>query len=138
MSELVRVSFSIEQPLYERLEQLVQDSGYSNRSEYIRDLVRNRLVERQWAHDAEVVGTITLIYDHESRQLSRKLTHLQHHHHRQVMATTHVHLNERLCAEMILVRGHAGEIRELADALGQQKGVFHASLSISSTGEDLA
>lgn len=138
MSDLVRLSLAIEKPLYDRLEELVHQSGYANRSEFVRDLIRNRLVEREWEADHEVVGTITLVYDHETRELNRKLTHVQHHHHDVVLATTHVHLNERLCAEMILVRGRAGTARHLADELGQQKGVLHASLSLSSTGADLA
>lgn len=138
MSDLVRLSFSIERPLYEQLEELVHKTGYSNRSEFVRDLIRHRLVEREWAQDEEVVGTVTLVYDHETRELSKKLTHVQHHHHDAVLATTHVHLDERLCAEMILVKGKAGAIRRLADELGQQKGVLHASLSLSSTGEELA
>ncbi len=137
MSDLVRLSVSIEKLLFKRLERLVRNSGYSNRSEFIRDLVRRELVEQQWEHNDEVVGTITLIYDHEVRQLSGKLTHLQHHHHDAVLATTHVHLDERLCAEMVLIRGQARTIRQLADQLGRQKGVLHATLSISSTGAEL-
>jgi CopG family transcriptional regulator, nickel-responsive regulator len=138
MSNLVRLSLSIDEPLYQRLEQMVAESGYANRSEFFRDLIRSRLVEREWERDTEAVGTVTLLYDHAAHDLSSKLTHLQHHHHKAVLATTHVHLDERLCIEMILVRGHAREIRRLADELGQQKGVLHANLAISSTGLDLA
>jgi CopG family nickel-responsive transcriptional regulator len=137
MSDLVRLSVSIEKSLFERLERLVRETGISNRSEFVRNLVRRELVERQWAQNDEVVGAITLVYDHEVRELSGKLTHLQHHHHRAVLATTHVHLDERICVEMILVRGRAGDIRELSDRLGLQKGVFHSSLSLSSTGASL-
>ena len=137
MSDLVRLSLSIEKPLFERLEQLVRDSGYSNRSEFMRDLVRRELVGRQWERDDEVVGTITLLYDHGVRELSKKLTHLQHHRHEAVLAATHVHLDRRLCAEMILVRGRAGAVQELADQLGQQKGVYHTALALGSTGADL-
>jgi len=138
MSNLVRLSLSIEKPLFARLEKLVRQCAYSNRSEFVRDLIRHRLVEQQWERDDEVVGSITLVYDHEVRQLSKKLTHLQHHHHEAVLATTHVHLDERLCAEMILMRGSAKAIRRLADQLRQQKGVLHATLSLGSTGSDLA
>ena len=138
MSDLVRLSLSIERPLFERFEKLVRDRGYSNRSEFMRDLIREELIERQWQDNDEVAGTITLVYDHAVRQLSKKLTHVQHHHHSAVLATTHVHLSERLCIEMILVKGTAAAIRHIADQLGKQKGVFHASLSVSSTGADLA
>lgn len=137
MSDLVRLSLSLEKPLFERLERLVQRSGYTNRSEFVRDMIRERLVEGEWAADQEVLGTITLLYDHHRRQLSEKLTHLQHHHHHVVLVTTHVHLSHDLCAEVILVRAKASEIRELADTLRQQKGVLHTDLSMSSTGKTL-
>jgi CopG family nickel-responsive transcriptional regulator len=132
MSELVRSSFAMEKDLTERMEALVRESRYSNRSEFIRDLVREKLVEAVWKKNEEVLGTITLIYDHEKRELSQKLVHLQHHHHKgAVLAATHVHLDEHLCAEMIMVRGRAADIRGLADLMRSQKGVLHAALSMS-------
>jgi CopG family nickel-responsive transcriptional regulator len=100
-------------------------------------MLRERLVEEEWKGDEEVVGTITLVYDHETRELSKKLTRLQHHHHNVVLASTHVHLDEHMCAEMILTKGPASEIEEMASLLRQQKGVLHASLSLSSTGKEL-
>mgnify|MGYP005839495053 CR=1 FL=1 len=138
MSTLARVSLSIEQPLLDKLERLVKRSGYSNRSEYVRDMIRDRLVEAEWGDDHDVVGTVTLIYDHHAHGLSDRLTHLQHHHHNEVLAATHVHLDEHLCAEMILLRGRAKHLRALADQIRQQKGVLHAELSMSSTGKQLA
>ena len=123
MSELVRLSISLEKPLLARLERLVKKSGYANRSEFVRDMIRERLVEQQWSdRRQEVVGTITLVYDHHARQLSDKLIEIQHEHHDQVMATTHVHLTHKLCAEMIMVKGSAARIRELCDRLRQQAG----------------
>ena len=138
MTELSRFSISIEQGLLERLEGLVKKRRYANRSEFVRDLLRERLVEEEWTDNQEVVGTITLVYDHESRELSKKLTHLQHHHHEIVLASTHVHLDHHMCAEMILTQGSASDIEEMANLLRQQKGVLHASLSLSSTGKELA
>jgi CopG family nickel-responsive transcriptional regulator len=137
MSDLVRLSFSIEKPLYEQLERLVKRSGYTNRSEFVRDMIRGQLVEGQWAEDREVLATVTLVYDHHSRRLSEKLTDLQHQFHRAVLVTTHVHLSKHLCAEVILVQGKASDARQLADLLRQQKGVLHAELSMSSTGVGL-
>jgi CopG family nickel-responsive transcriptional regulator len=128
---------SIEKPLLQRLEAMVTKSKYANRSEFIRDMLRERLVEEEWKGNEEVVGTITLVYDHETRELSKKLTHLQHHHHDVVLASTHVHLDEHMCAEMVLTKGPASEIEEMASLLRQQKGVLHASLSLSSTGKEL-
>lgn len=138
MSELERVSFSLEKPLMAKLERLVRDSRYTNRSEFIRDLIRAKLVEGEWERDEEAIGTVTLLYDHHVRGLSDRLTHLQHHHHSNVLAATHVHLTHDLCAEVIMIRGRAHLIREMANAMGREKGVLHASLSLSSTGKRLA
>jgi len=128
---------SIEKPLLDRLERMVKKSRYANRSEFIRDMLRDRFVEEEWQGNEEVVGTVTLVYDHHTRELSKKLTALQHHRHHLVLATTHVHLDHEMCAEMILMKGKANDIREMADLLRQQKGVVHAALSISSTGKNL-
>lgn len=137
MSDLERLSFSIERSLLDKMEGLLEESKYENRSEFIRDLIRSRLVETEWETDDEALGTVTLIYDHHVRQLGDKLTDIQHEHHHEVLATTHVHLDHHLCAEMIMIKGRAKMIRELCDQMGQQKGVLHASLSMSSTGKKL-
>ncbi len=137
MSNLARLSFSIEEDLMKKMSRLMKRGRIKNRSEFIRDLIRSRLVELEWEKDAEAIGTITLVYDHETRRLSDKLTQLQHKHHNAVLATTHVHLDHHLCAEMIMVKGRARLIQDLSEALGQQKGVLHASLSMSSTGKQL-
>jgi len=138
MADLERLTFTIERPLYRRMQQLMQKTRCRNRSEFIRDLLRARLVEEHWEADEEALGTITLLYNHEKRDLSRKLTDVQHHHHDEVLATTHVHLDRHTCAEMIMVRGRAKVIEDLAQALGQEKGVLHASVAIGSTGRRLA
>lgn len=138
MSDLIRLSISLEKPLLDRLERLVRQSKYANRSEFIRDLIRARLVEQEWQKNQEALGTVTLIYDHHKRRLGEKLTRLQHQHHHAVLAATHIHLTEDLCAEMVMVKGSAARIKELADLLRQQKGVLHAELSMSSTGKNLA
>ena len=138
MTELTRLSFSIEKPLLEQLEKLRKLSKYANRSEFIRDMIRQQLVGRQWQDDRETLGTVTLLYNHHLHKLSEKLTDLQHDHHQSILVSTHVHLDKHLCAEVLLVKGRASRIRKLADLLRQQKGVLHAALSISSTGKTLA
>ena len=137
MTELVRLSFSIEKPLLEQLEKLRKLSKYANRSEFIRDMIRQQLVGRQWQDDRQTLGTITLLYNHHLHKLSEKLTDLQHDHHQSILVSTHVHLDKHLCAEVLLVKGRASRIRKLADLLRQQKGVLHGALSISSTGKSL-
>lgn len=138
MPGVARLSFSIEAPLLKRLEQLVRDGHYANRSEFIRDMIRDRLVEKEWDRNEEAVGTITLVYHHHARGLTDRLTHVQHEHHNVILASTHIHLDKHTCAETVIVRGRAGQIKGLADALRQLKGVLHASLSLSSTGKHLA
>lgn len=138
MPQLVRLSISLDRPLAHRLERLVRQSRYSNRSEFVRDLIRRRLVESEWTEgNQEVVGTITLVYDHHARQLVDKLMDIQHDHHDEILATTHVHVSHDRCAEMLMVRGAAPNVRALADQLRKQKGVLHAELSMSSTGKSL-
>ena len=138
MSDVERLSISIEKPLLARLERMVKESRYTNRSEFIRDLIRGRLVEREWERDEEALGTITVIYNHHVRGLSERLTDLQHDYHGAILATTHVNLDHDRCSEMIMVRGKAKFIRVLADRIAGEKGVLHSALAISSTGMRLA
>ena len=137
MSDLVRLSFTIDRRLLEHLERLLSETGYGNRSEFIRDLVRNRLVEREWELDQEVVGTLTIIYDHHQRGLTEKLTSLQHHWEGTILATTHVHLDEHTCVEAILIRGQASQIEELGHTIRHLKGVLKGDLSLASLGKSL-
>lgn len=131
MSELIRMSVSIEQPLFRELENLVARNSYANRSEFVRDMIRDHLARERWDGDSqEVIATIQLVYDHHQRELSEKLTETQHQAHHLVLTSTHVHLDRKLCAEMIMVKGPAGQVRELANNLRQRKGVLHAGLVI--------
>jgi len=135
--KLVRLSMSLEESLYDKLESLVKSRNCKNRSEFIRDMVRDRLVEDEWGERSEVVGTITLVYDHHRHETGEKLTELQHHKRHNILAATHIHLSDDICAEMIMLRGSPQDIRALADAMRSQKGVLHANLTMSSTGVDL-
>jgi CopG family nickel-responsive transcriptional regulator len=138
MSDLLRISMSLEKSLLDRLERLVKAGGYNNRSEYIRDMIRERLVEQEW-HESrqDVLATVTVVYDHHTRELTNKLIEIQHDHHANILATTHVHLSHHLCAEMTMVKGSANEVRELTNRLRRQRGVLHAALSMTSTGKAL-
>jgi len=137
MSDLVRFTVSIEKPLFEKLEKEVADHNYRNRSEFIRDLIRNHVVEREWRTGKVLLGTISLLYDHHTRGLTQRLTEEQHHFRGTVLATTHVHLDHHLCAEMIMVRGKGKDIQALADRLQREKGVLHARLAAGTTGKAL-
>ncbi|MBD3165102.1 nickel-responsive transcriptional regulator NikR [bacterium] len=136
MGDLIRMSITMEKHLYEHMQNLLQLHGYENRSEFIRDMLRSRLVELEWERDRTVIGTITMVYDHDQRELNRKLMELQHQMHDNILATTHVHLDHNRCVEAVMIRGGAGTIQRLANQLRQQKGVLHVSLSMSTLGAE--
>ena len=138
MSELSRIGVAIDSALLARFDQLIARRRYTNRSEAFRDLIRDQLVETTWeSPDNEVVGTITMVYDHHVRMLSDKLIDLQHDHYHLVLSTLHVHLDHHNCLEVLVVRGKAGRIRQLSDALLSTKGVKHGRLTITASGRDL-
>lgn len=138
MGELVRFGISIDQQLLEHFDRLIEQKGYVNRSEAIRDLVRSALVEDKWeAGDEETVGTVTLVYNHHVRDLSDKLTEQQHLHYNEIISALHVHLDAHNCLEVLVVRGKAREVKKIADELLGVKGVKHGKLVMTTTGEEL-
>jgi CopG family nickel-responsive transcriptional regulator len=138
MTDLARFGISIDQQLLEKFDELIARKGYVNRSEAIRDLIRNDLVEDSWqTGDDETVGTVTLVYDHHTRDLSDKLTEHQHSHHDAIVSALHVHLDAHHCLEVVVVRGAADNVKRLADELIGTKGVKHGKLVTTTTGEGL-
>ena len=139
MSAIVRFGISAEDRLLRRFDALIFDKGYVNRSEAIRDLIRNALVEDQWSRgDEEMVGTVTLVYNHHTRDLADKLAEQQHSHHDAIISVLHVHLDAHHCLEVVVLRGKARDVKRLADELIGTKGVKHGKLVTSTTGEGLA
>jgi CopG family transcriptional regulator, nickel-responsive regulator len=134
MSTLIRTGISLEQDLLERFDQVVKQKGYGSRSEAIRDLVRDHFVEEDVASNKVVVATITLIYDHHQPKLSEQLVSAQHDYKGQVLATTHVHLDHHNCLEVIILKGHGGEVKKFADKLLSLKGVKHGKTVITNPG----
>jgi CopG family nickel-responsive transcriptional regulator len=133
MSDLSRIGVAIESDLLAEFDALIARRGYASRSEAFRDLIRDALVqETAIAGNARVVGAVTLVYAHEVRMLSEKLTSLQHSFQRAVLSTLHVHLDHDNCLEVVVVRGKASEVRRIADALISMKGVRHGRLTITS------
>jgi CopG family transcriptional regulator, nickel-responsive regulator len=138
MGDLSRIGVAIDADLLEKFDHLIESRGYTNRSEAFRDLIRDELVEQSWQRpDSQVVGTVTLVYDHHVRLLNEKLTDLQHAHFHQILSTLHVHLDHDNCLEVLVVRGKAGQVKKIADALISTKGVKHGRLTITSTGAEL-
>jgi len=140
MTDLARFGVSIDQRLLERFDQLIAAKGYVNRSEAIRDLIRNTLVEEQISRDqtTATVGTVTLVYDHHTRDLADKLTEHQHSHHDAIISALHVHLDAHHCLEVVVVRGTAAEVKRLADELIGTKGVKHGKLVLTTAAPELA
>ena len=132
--DLERVSLAIEKTLLRRFDRLLDKRGLGNRSEAIRDLIRRRLVEEEaLAGRGEAVASLTLVYDHEQRELSDRLIASGHHHKARVLSSMHVHLDDRMCLEVIALRGTPAELRHFADHLIGLKGVKHGQLVMSST-----
>jgi CopG family transcriptional regulator, nickel-responsive regulator len=134
MAELVRIGVSLDGDLLERFDALLEDRGVANRSEAFRDLIRDCLVEAELGEDVEVVGSLTIIFDHRKRELSKGLTSVQHAHGHHVVSSLHVHVDETHCLEVIVLKGHLGEVKRLADQMLRTKGVLHGKLVVTSVG----
>ena len=133
MAELSRVSISLEDALLEAFDQHIAGKGYATRSEAIRDLIRDCLVREQAKNQqGEQVAVVTLVYDHHARELAAKLIDKQHHHHDLVVSTLHVHLGERHCLEVSVLRGPVHKVRHLGVELLATKGVLHGDITFTS------
>jgi CopG family nickel-responsive transcriptional regulator len=134
---LKRFSISLEEKLLNIFDEHIKARSYSNRSEAIRDLIRKTFVKEEWESDKQVMGVISLVYDHHQHKLQEKVTIAQHDYHHQIVSTTHVHMDHDNCLEVIVVKGKAKEVQDLADRLSALKGVRDANLAMSSTGRAL-
>ena len=137
MSGIVRFGVSLEKELLEKFDTLIKEKSYPNRSEAIRDLIREYLVKREWVKGKEVAGAITLVFNHHRRDLLDKLTDIQHHFHHLIISSQHVHLDHDNCLEIIVVKGKPEEARKLSNVLRATKGVKYGALSIATTGKEL-
>jgi len=139
MSEITRFGISIDNGLLKKFDRLIAQKGYTNRSEAIRDLIRDSLVQAEWQEGSrETLGTITIVYNHQTRELSDVLNHLQHRYHKSIISTTHVHVDEHNCLEVLIVRGKGEQIKKISDRLIGTKGVKHGKLSLTTTGKELS
>lgn len=137
-SALSRIGVAIDADLLEKFDRLLRRRGYANRSEAFRDLIRAELVEQAAeSPEAQVVGTVTLVYDHHVRLLNEKLVDFQHEHFSEILSSLHVHLDADHCLEVLVLRGRAAEVRHIADALIATKGVRHGRLTITTAGAAL-
>ena len=132
-SGLKRFGVSMEDELLRRFDLLCSRKGYASRSEAIRDMVRDDLIEEEkQLAKSNVVGTLTLVYDHHQRELEEKLTDYQHQFLDAIVSALHVHLDVHLCLEVLILRGRAGKVRRIANRLIATKGVKHGKLVLTS------
>lgn len=135
MPELVRFGVSLEKDLLRQFDEHIKDSKYTNRSEAIRDLIREDLIKKEWRGNREVTGAIIMVYNHHKRELVNRLVNIQHDYHDNILSTQHLHLDEDNCLEIIAIKGKARLIKELFDNLRSTKGVKHAGFAQGTTGK---
>ncbi len=134
---LKRFTVSLEDDLLDEFDNYIKLRQYNNRSEAVRDLIRKSLVMQEWEAGKEVIGVISLVYDHHHYQLQERITELQHDFHHHIVSSTHIHMDHDNCLEVIIVRGKAKKIKDLAEKLMAIRGVKDGNLGMSSTGGDL-
>jgi CopG family nickel-responsive transcriptional regulator len=137
---LERIGISLEDDLLGQFDRLIEGKGYVNRSEAVRDLIRDALVQREWSESAgrqERVAVVTLVYGHDSSSLAQKLAHIQHENHRAVVSALHVHMDEHNCLEVLVLRGPAREVLAMGEGLISTKGVKFGRLVPATTGQTL-
>ena len=135
MSDIVRFGISLENALLDNFDNLIKRRKYSNRSEDIRDLIRQELLKKDLEEDREVAGAITFIYDHHQRNLLNKIIDVQHDYQDIIQSSQHLHLDHHNCLEIVAVKGNSKQVNKLSDTLKALKGVKHGSLSMSSIGK---
>ena len=136
MPGMERVSMTIESELLEGFDRLLRKRGHTNRSEALRDLIRRALVEQKWEEGSgPVVGTLTVVYDHTNRHVSRQIVAAGHEHEGLVSATLHIHLDKKHCLEVMALRGEPAAVRHFADSILGAKGVIHGDLVMTTLGD---
>ena len=135
MSELVRFGVSLEKGLLKRFDDLIHHRKYTNRSEALRDMIRQELLKQEWQEDGEVAGAITFIYNHHTRELLGKITDIQHDSQEVIISTSHIHLDHDYCLEIVAIRGVVKKVLKLADSLRSIKGVRNCALSMTGSAE---
>jgi CopG family nickel-responsive transcriptional regulator len=134
----VRFGVSMNRDLLKKFDALINELGLANRSEALRHLVRERLAEKEWeAPDSEIIGTVTLVYNHEVCELTERLTELQHHFHRQIISTMHIHLDHHNCLEILAIKGSGREVKKIAERLLGTKGIKLGKLTTTATGKSV-
>jgi CopG family transcriptional regulator, nickel-responsive regulator len=132
MEKITRFGVSIEPSLLEKFDRMMKKKRYSNRSEAIRDIIRDHLV-REHVKDptATVIGTLTMVYNHHAGPLVDRLLAIQHDHYHEILTTTHIHIDHKICLEVLVLKGKTRNIKKLADTITALKGIKHGELVIT-------
>ncbi|MEN3013546.1 MAG: nickel-responsive transcriptional regulator NikR [Endomicrobiia bacterium] len=130
-AKLKRFGIAIPNNLLKKFDKHIKDKNYKNRSEAIRDLIRAEFVRKSWKTNKEVAGVISIVYNHNKRELVDKIVDLQHDYQKIIIASQHIHLTHDSCLEVIITKGKAKKIQKLKDKLSAIKGVTHSTLSIT-------
>ncbi len=138
MDKVTRFGVSLPPDLLEKFDEYIDSKKYTNRSEAIRDLIRNSLASEEWRNvTGEVMGSISIVYNHHTRDLSDRIGHMQHDYYKNIISTTHIHIDAHNCLEVIIVRGKPGVIQEIADRIISTRGVKLGKLALLSTGKNI-
>ncbi len=133
-----RIGVSLPPDLLKRFDEFVEQKGYKTRSKAIADLVREAFTQAEWEDaNEEVMGVLSLVYDHHTRDLSTKLNEIQHDHVDSIITSTHVHMDAHKCLEILILRGPASHVRKLGENLISTRGVLHGKLISTTTGKKL-
>ena len=138
MQKITRFGVSIDQKLLEHFDEKISSEGYLNRSEAIRDLIREKLIQEEWQAPAgETFGIAFLVYDHEALSLDRRLTDTQHDHIAHIVSTLHVHIDESNCVEVVMLKGPGKTIRAIGEKLVSMRGIKYGKLTMGTTGQQV-
>ena len=132
MEKVIRFGVSLEPELLKKFDKLIRKKGYGSRSEAIRDLIRDETVKQILENENEpVIGTLTIVYDHDASNVTNKLLDVQHRHHKNISSTMHLHLDEHNCLEVLVVSGKVKDVQSIADSITSIKGVKHGKLTVT-------
>jgi len=138
MVKVTRFGVSLGTELLKKFDSLIKKRGYKSRSEAVRDLIRERLVSEEWIEEEkETVGILGLVFSHETRELTEILTKLQHKYLDLIISSTHIHLDQHNCLEVIVLRGKSFLIKKISDELMSTRRVKHGKLLMTTTGKDI-
>lgn len=139
MSNLIRFGVSIEQDLSVKFDQLISKRGYATRSEALRDLIREALIQQKIEFDSQIeaLGSLTIIYDHHASNLLQEMANIQHNHHQLILSVMHLHVNHHDCMEIIAISGRVEKITQLANEIVSLKGIKNGKLFLTLPSSDI-